>query len=153
MGSKIRTGEFNVRVEWRRRREQGGVDPRRVLFPGGASLSGDGDEAEEAFVTPEELFLAGLSTAQMHTYLDLSRRSGIEVLSYTDEAVAALGRDEAGRPFIEKIVLKPRITFETQESVNFRAVAVRLVHESQDMCPIAGSVRSRIEVEPLLIWS
>ena len=150
-GGRIRTGGINVRLEWRRRRETGQVDARRVLFPGGASLSGDGDEAEEAFVTPEELFLAALSGAQMHTYLDLCRRSKIDVLSYTDDA--AVGRDESGRPVLERITLRPRITFETQENRNFRAVAVRLVHESQDVCPIMGSVRSRVEVEPLLIWS
>ncbi len=150
---KIQSNGVHVHVEWRRRRATGGVDPRRVTFPGGADLSGDTDDPEEAFVTPEELFLAGVSSAQMHTYIDLCRRSGIDVLSYTDEASASVGRDEQGRPFIDRVKLKPRITFETQENPTFRAVAVRLVHESQDVCAIAGSVRSRIEVEPLLIWS
>lgn len=153
MGSPATNESLHIRVEWKRRPEGGILDPRKVVFPGGATLSGNGDEGEEAFVTPDELFLAAISTAQMHTYIDLSRRSGIVVLSYRDEAYATSVPNRTGQRVISSVVLRPRITFETHESPTFRAMAIRLVHEAQDVCSIQGTIKATIEVEPLLIWS
>src|SRR6476646_4431423 len=52
--------------------------------------------SNEANVDPEEAFVASISSCHMLTFLFVASRAGFEVISYEDEAVGTLSKNERG---------------------------------------------------------
>ncbi len=132
------------------------MSEHRIEFPGKTELaasSGTALERNKSLVSPEELFVAALSSCQMLTYLHLCARNSMIVTEYRDEAHADLALKKEGPHRVQRVLLRPRITFEEAESEEFRAMAIRLIHEAHDECYLANSVKCRVDIEPLLIWT
>jgi organic hydroperoxide reductase OsmC/OhrA len=102
----------------------------------------------ETAVDPEEAFVAALSSCHMLTFIDLARRAGFTVETYEDTAEGVMERLSAGRWWIAKVTLKPRIVFSGERRPS-AAELDDLHHKSHDACFIANSVKTEIVVEPL----
>jgi organic hydroperoxide reductase OsmC/OhrA len=100
----------------------------------------------EAAVDPEEAFIASLSSCHMLTFLDLARRAGFVIESYEDEAEGVMEKNTAGKYWISRVTLRPRIAWggDKQPSQDYLA---RLHHVAHEECFIANSVKTDVNVE------
>ena len=62
---------------------------------------------------PEELLVGALCSCHMLTFLAVAARKRHVVLSYTDNAVGTLAKDDRGLMCVTEVVLHPVVTFET----------------------------------------
>jgi organic hydroperoxide reductase OsmC/OhrA len=97
-------------------------------------------------VDPEEAFIASLSSCHMLTFLDLARRAGFVVDSYEDAAEGVMEKNAAGRMWVSKVTLRPRIGWAS--NAPSAAELDRLHHDAHDLCFIANSVTSDVRIEP-----
>lgn len=100
----------------------------------------------EAAVDPEEAFIASLSSCHMLTFLDLARRGGFVIESYEDEAEGVMEKNAAGKYWVSKVTLKPRIAWGGDKQPSHDDLA-RLHHVAHEECFIANSVRTDVTVE------
>jgi organic hydroperoxide reductase OsmC/OhrA len=94
---------------------------------------------------PEELLLAALSACHMLSYLALCAREGIAVVSYRDDAVAAMA-EKAGAGRFTSATLRPVIEIDDE-----RVERATLLHdEARAQCFIANSINFPVEHEPVV---
>ena len=147
--------EYSAIVEWR---SDGGFREGRysrahtLSFDGGAVVPASSSPqvvpapmSDPAGVDPEEALVASVSSCHMLWFLHLARDSGLDILSYRDEASGVMGKDERGRVAMTRITLRPKIEF-AGEAPDAEALA-RLHHEAHERCFIANSLKSEIVVE------
>ena len=90
--------------------------------------------------------MAAISSCHMLTYLYVASRKGFEVLSYEDEAVGHLTKNERGVSWVSSVVLHPRITYSGAKTPT-REELEQMHHAAHDQCFIANSVKTEITVE------
>jgi len=99
----------------------------------------------EDCVDPEEAFVASLSACHMLTFLALCTKEKLVVDSYEDNAVGYLENSNDGKMWMARVVLRPNIMFlggdPSVETLD------KLHHHSHEMCFIANSVKTAIDVE------
>ena len=98
-------------------------------------------------VDPEEALVASLSACHMLFFLALAAKAGFRVDTYVDDAVGVLGKTERGRTFMERITLRPKVTF-SGETKPDQAAIDELHHTAHEHCFIANSLRSEIVIDP-----
>ena len=96
-----------------------------------------------AAVDPEEAFIASLSSCHMLFFLDFASRAGFRIDSYEDAAVGEMGKNEAGKVYVTKVTLSPRIVFSGDKRPGDSEIAA-LHHKSHEECFIANSVKTEI---------
>ena len=101
--------------------------------------------SEPNAIDPEEAFTASISSCHMLFFLDYAAQAGFVVDSYDDTAVATFGRNAAGKEFIARVGLAPRVTFSGDRLPAAEELAA-LHHRSHDSCYIANSVLTEIVV-------
>ncbi|MEP5759492.1 MAG: OsmC family protein [Litoreibacter sp.] len=118
-------------------------------FDGGAIVPGSASpmivplpySSAEA-VDPEEAYVASLSSCHMLWFLDLARRAGVCVASYTDAAVGYMSRDAEGKFWISKVELHPQMTWDGP--VPTYDILVGLHHAAHAQCFIANSIKTEV---------
>ena len=100
---------------------------------------------DESRVNPEEALVASLSSCHMLTFLYLAFRSGVDVVSYDDDAVGVIAQNEAGAPWISSIKLHPKLAFGSATEPDAREIA-RLHHEAHAQCFIANSIKTTVNI-------
>jgi len=101
--------------------------------------------SDAAAVDPEEAFVASIASCHMLTFLHLASRAGLEVLSYDDEAIGTMTKNERGVPWVSEVILSPRIAYREAPS---RELSEKLHHDAHEQCFIANSVKTNIVVRP-----
>lgn len=99
-----------------------------------------------ACVDPEEAFVASIASCHLLTFLYLAGKAGIEVLSYEDEAVGVMTKNDARVAWVSSVVLRPRIEYSTATRPSPEHEA-ELHHQAHEQCFIANSVKTDIRVE------
>jgi organic hydroperoxide reductase OsmC/OhrA len=102
--------------------------------------------SNEANVDPEEAFVASISSCHMLTFLFVASRAGFEVMSYEDEAVGTLSKNEHGAWWVSAVVLRPRIVY-GGEKRPLTADLERMHHAAHEQCFIANSVKTAVTVD------
>lgn len=102
-------------------------------------------------VNPEELYVSSISSCHMMTYIYLCYCNDMLVSEYKDDAVGYLTQDE-GLFRIQRVKLRPMITFQTEDTREKRALAIRMIGEAQDECYISNSINTRVDIEPLFVF-
>ena len=127
-------------------------------FDGGLTVPGSASPSvvrapysREDAVDPEEAFVAAISSCHMLWFLDLAKHAGFLVEAYQDDAKGVMGRQAAGRYWLERVTLSPRIVF-AGDAPDEAAMAA-LHHEAHERCFIANSVKTEIVVEPRIVAS
>ena len=98
-----------------------------------------------ANVDPEEAFVASISSCHMLTFLYLASKQGFQIDSYEDTAVGTMTKNEKGVPWMNKVVLSPRIAYSGAKLPN-PSEEEHLHHLSHEQCYIANSVKTEIVV-------
>lgn len=99
-------------------------------------------------VDPEEAFVASLSSCHLLFFLDLAARDGYIVDEYTDDAIGLLEKNAAGKSWISKVVLRPKVSF-SGDKLPDRAKIEALHHQAHELCFIANSVKTDVVTEIL----
>ncbi|HEY4370869.1 MAG TPA: OsmC family protein [Burkholderiales bacterium] len=98
-------------------------------------------------VDPEEALVAALASCHMLFFVGACARDGWVLDSYADEPVAAMSKNAAGKAYISRIVLRPRLVFSGENQPSPAQVAA-LHHWSHEECYIANSIRAEVVIEP-----
>lgn len=103
-------------------------------------------------LNPEQLLLAAASSCQLLSFLAVAARARLDVVDYTDEAVAEMPVDVAPVR-ITRVVLRPVVTLADNDRP--RAGEDRLRHltdVAHRECFVAHSLRSTLRIEPTFHW-
>lgn len=103
---------------------------------------GDGERLD-----PEEALVASLSSCHMLTFLAIAARKRVGVDSYEDDAVGYMEKNEQGKLWVARVILRPRIRFMEGVSVSREQLDL-MHHHSHKECFIANSVKTEVMVEP-----
>jgi organic hydroperoxide reductase OsmC/OhrA len=114
-----------------------------ISLPVSAAPAYHGDPAR---ANPEQLFVAAISACQALTYLFMTARSGVPVVSYDDDAEGELELVE-GKMRMTRVTLRPRIVLAAGAS---EVRARELVDKAHAGCFIANSVTTTVQLEPLI---
>lgn len=123
-------------------------------FDGGATVAASASPSvvrapwsNPAGVDPEEAFVAALSSCHLLTFLHLASRAGLQVSSYEDEAVGELSSNDAGKQWVSKVVLHPRVVYVGEQPSPGKE---RELHDAaHHECFIANSVKTDVQVHPM----
>lgn len=145
--------EYRVFLSWKHAGGEFSYDSfersHQLRFGGGQTLMASSapeyaGKAEHA--NPEETLAAALSSCHMLTFLALCAKKRLPVASYDDEAVATLGKNDEGRPWVDRIVLNPKVAF---TGVEVSEEQLQQLHErAHQACFIANSIRSQVDIVP-----
>ena len=151
-------GSYTATVVWERAPEEPFTDNRyrrghSWSFDGGVSIRASSSPhvvprySDPAGVDPEEAFIASLSSCHMLTFLYLAAKRGLVVNRYHDIAEGVMSKNEAGRFWVSRVTLKPRIDWEGGRPA--ADIVDELHHAAHDECFIANSVRTEVRCEPV----
>ncbi|MCO6148088.1 OsmC family protein [Flavobacterium sp. NRK1] len=93
-------------------------------------------KGDPALYNPEDMLLSSLVSCHMMSYLYVCAQNGIEVLSYTDDAVATLAVQEDGSGHFIEVMLNPKVTIANAER---KEEALELHKKANQLCFIANS--------------
>jgi len=96
-------------------------------------------------VDPEEAFVASAASCHMLFFLDISRRAGLIITGYDDEAEGLMEKGADGKMRITRITLRPKIVWSGDPPD--QAQIDELHHKSHEACFIANSITSEIAIE------
>ena len=149
-----RQHNYAVRTTWTGDRGSGTSGYRaysrdhRIEVAGKPAIDGSSDPAfrgDPARWTPEDMFVAALSTCHMLWYLHLCADAGIVTKAYTDDARGEMIEDAAGGGRFARVELRPRVTLAAGADGE-RALALHEVAHSR--CFVANSVSCEVAVLP-----
>jgi organic hydroperoxide reductase OsmC/OhrA len=150
--------EHTAHISWRQSGEdfQSGKFSRRHswTFDGGLELPASASPgvvppplSDPAAIDPEEAFVASVASCHMLTFLFVAYKKKFSISSYEDEAVGSLSKNDAGIPWISRIVLRPRIVFSGDRQPS--GAELDEMHEAAHrQCFISNSVSTEVTVEP-----
>ena len=99
-------------------------------------------------IDPEEAFVAALSSCHMLFFLDLAARKKWVVESYLDNAIGTLAIDANGKKAMTHVLLKPLVILGENVVVSDTQISA-LHHQAHELCFIANSVLTKVEVNPI----
>lgn len=121
-------------------------------FDGGITVAASSSPAvilvpysNPANVDPEEAFVASVSSCHMMSFLYVASKAGFVVTSYSDAAVGVLAKNEAGKHWISKVTLRPRIEYGGTPPTATQGQ--QLHHAAHAECYIANSIKTEVIVE------
>ncbi len=101
------------------------------------------------YADPERAFAAALSSCQMLFFIAICSKKRLLVERYIDHSTAYLVQDESGDLMINKVILRPDVTF--AEGVEISQEVLDKIHQqAHDKCFLAKSVKSEVLLEPVL---
>ena len=98
-----------------------------------------------ANVDPEEAYVAAISSCHMLTFLWVACRQGLEVVSYEDDAVGVMTKNDRGIPWVSSVVLRPRVTYAGAHPS--QDAEEEMHHKAHNACYIANSVKTMITID------
>ena len=120
-----------------------------LIFKNGAEIvrasAAPAYKGDAAMPDPEDLLVAALSSCHMLSFLAIAARKKLAVQSYADEAVGMVEKNDAGKLWIARVILRPQVAFAAPVDAATLAEIHHLAHES---CFIANSVKTAVSVEP-----
>jgi organic hydroperoxide reductase OsmC/OhrA len=107
-----------------------------------AAFRGDGSRH-----SPEDLFVAALSSCHMLWYLHLAAVAGVVVTDYVDDALGTLVERGSDGHFTE-VILRPQVTITADSDPD---IARRAHEDAHHACFLANSVNFPVRCEPRIV--
>lgn len=142
---------FNLTVNWQTSPAEEGEFCRdhSITFGSGQTIQASSApeyKGNKQNVNPEESLLAALSSCHMLTFLAIAHLKRLPVVSYVDEATAELGKNDAGKLAVTKMVLNPKVIF--ADGVDVSRETIEKIHEKAHAnCFIANSLATDIQIK------
>lgn len=96
--------------------------------------------------TPEHLFVAAVNSCLMSTFLLVAANSKFEFISFESNAVGKIEKVE-GKFAVTEITLKPTLVIPSMQN---EAKAKRILEMSEKACAISNSIKTKINLEPII---
>lgn len=93
-------------------------------------------KGDPSLYNPEDMLLSSLVSCHMMSYLYVCAQNGIEVISYTDNAVATLEVESDGSGRFTEVILNPTVIITQVERIE---EAIALHKKANQLCFIANS--------------
>jgi len=150
--------QYTATVTWQRR-GQDFLDNRYSrahdwVFDGGARIAASASphivpvpQSVAANVDPEEAFIAALSSCHMLFFLSIAAKRRWIVDHYCDEATGVLETNASGTMAMTRVTLKPEVLFHNATKPDRKALE-KTHHQAHELCFIANSVTTQIDIEP-----
>ncbi|MBU0780146.1 MAG: OsmC family protein [Alphaproteobacteria bacterium] len=103
---------------------------------------------DPANTNPEQALASALSSCHMMTFLALAAKAAWPVASYSDHAVAHLGKNAQGQMSVTRIDLRPLVRFDTGFSPS-DAELEKMQHRAHRYCFIANTLADSVEINIL----
>lgn len=123
-----------------------------LLFDGGAVVRGSSSPlvvrppfSDPAAVDPEKALVAALSACHMLFFLAFAGKGGFRIDCYEDAAIGEMTKNAAGKIYMSKVTLSPRIVFSGDRRPTAEEIAA-MHHKSHEECYIANSVKSDVVI-------
>ena len=97
-------------------------------------------------VDPEEALVAAVASCHLLTFLYVAAKQGYVVDSYADDAVGEMTKNERGKLWVSKVMLRPAIAFAGEKRPT-KEQFDELHHLAHEECFIANSVKSEVIVQ------
>src|SRR3954466_10610831 len=150
--------KYEARVVWNRQSSEKFTDNRysrahEWSFDGGITVRASSSpsvvplplSAADA-VDPEEALVASASSCHMLYFLFFAAKKGFVIDRYEDEAFGVLEKNEAGKMFMSRITLRPKIAFAGDKTPPADEMDA-LHHSAHEECFNAQSLKSEIAIE------
>lgn len=149
---------YTATVTWQRAEAEAFTDNRygrghEWSFDGGVRVRASSSPhvvprySDPAGIDPEEAFVASLASCHMLTFLHLAAKAGFVVDRYEDIAEGQMEKNDAGRWWVARVTLHPRVTWGDGKAPD-GATAEHLHHLAHEECFIANSVRTDVRCAP-----
>jgi organic hydroperoxide reductase OsmC/OhrA len=143
---------FKIKINWKKTSEDFAFDnynrAHQITFSGNQLLNNSAAvtyNGDENMSNPEELLASAISSCHMLTFLAVASKSGFDVESYDDDAVAYLQTNEDKITSVTNVYLHPTIKFVGAKIPD--ADKIKSMHEKAHRnCFIANSVKCAVEV-------
>lgn len=93
-------------------------------------------KGDAALYNPEDMLLSSIVSCHMMSYLYVCAQSGIQVVSYTDDAVATLQVEADGSGRFTEVMLNPKVIISQKDKIE---EALALHKKANQLCFIANS--------------
>ena len=103
---------------------------------------------DPANTNPEQALASALSSCHMMTFLALASKAGWPVASYSDHAVAHLGKNTKGQMSVTRIDLHPLVRFDAGFSPDDAELS-KMQHRAHRYCFIANTLAESVEINIL----
>ncbi len=114
-----------------------------IKIIGDAAPDWQGDKLNS---NPEQTLAASLSSCHMMTFLALAAKMSWPVTSYTDKAIAVLGKNSKGKTSVTNIELNPKIKFSNNFSVDEKKMK-EVQDRAHRYCFIANSLSNEVKIK------
>jgi organic hydroperoxide reductase OsmC/OhrA len=94
-------------------------------------------------VDPEEAYVAALSSCHMLFYLWIASKKRIGIDSYVDDAIGVMEKVD-GRMMVSRVELRPKVDY--TDEVPARELEAEMHHQAHELCFLANSVKTVIEI-------
>jgi organic hydroperoxide reductase OsmC/OhrA len=152
----IKEHHYTVAVTWTGNLGQGTKEYRAydrshtISIDSKLDIAGSSDPAfrgDKTKHSPEDLFVASISTCHMLWYLHLCTNAGIVIVEYTDRATATMIETEDGGGRFTEVTLHPEVVITNASLIE---KAVELNHKANELCFIANSCNFPIYHKPVV---
>ena len=99
----------------------------------------------EKNLNPEQALAAAISSCHMMTFLALAAKMKWPVKTYSDIAVAYLGKNSKGKMCVNIIELNPKVTFKNNFLVSTEEM-IKMQNRAHRYCFIANSLSEEVEL-------
>ncbi|MGR9091447.1 MAG: OsmC family protein [Gammaproteobacteria bacterium] len=150
--------EYSAIVTWARAAEEPYLDNNygrlhEWRFDGGTTVPASASPhivplpySVASAVDPEEAFVAAPSSCHMLFFFSIAAQKRFIVDRYVDNAIGFLEKDGGGRDAMTRVILRREIAFSGDKRPSVADVE-HIHHRSHELCFIANSVRTLIDVE------
>jgi len=141
--TRFKTFEYNTGLTW--------IDEKK------GAVSSDGKpvitiasppefKGHAGFWTPEDMFVGSIEMCQMLTFLSLAQKQKLPLVSYRSSAKGTLEIVD-GQYRFTRVVITPSITVEEPAT---EAMVLQLVDDAHKRCLVANSIRTIVDVHPIV---
>ncbi len=147
----------NAQIKWNKKATENFIDNTysRVhnwLFDGGYQLKASASPnivrppmSDASLIDPEEAFIAAISSCHMLFFLSIAAKKRYIVTTYSDKAIAKLGKINNGNMAITALELNPKITFDETTIPNSKQLE-KLHDLAHQQCFLANSTTASITI-------
>jgi peroxiredoxin-like protein len=136
-----RSFNYQSRLVWNEgRRGSASIEGKPdVHFSSPAEFKGEPD-----CWSPEDMYVTAASACLLMTFLAYAQREELEMVKYESTAEGAL-EFVNGRYRFTEVILRPRLTFRTEEDAEIAQMVLEEVHRD---CIITNSITASVKLEP-----
>ena len=136
---------YNLSLKWENDRK-GNLSSPELPITIEVATPPEFDKGMPNIWSPEHLFTASVVSCFMTTFLAIAEYSKFEFIDFKCDAQGILEKID-GKYLMTKIILKPELTI---DSLDKTEKAQRILEKSEAACLISNSIKSEIELNPII---